>query len=79
MTTSTAAAPRKARKPAVSCTAKTRDAARRREIVRVVRPIVRRLVAEAMEDHLDILASRAARAEPGESIPWEEVKRRLGL
>ena len=34
---------------------------------------------EALEDAEDIAAARAARDEPGESIPWEVVKADLGL
>lgn len=34
---------------------------------------------EEEEDRLDNAAADAARAEPGESIPWEQVKADLGL
>ena len=34
---------------------------------------------ESLEDHLDVEAAREALSEPGERIPWEEVKARLGL
>lgn len=34
---------------------------------------------EALEDAEDVAAARAARDEPGESIPWEVVKADLGL
>ena len=34
---------------------------------------------EEEEDRIDIAAANAARAEPGESIPWERIKADLGL
>ena len=34
---------------------------------------------EAEEDRIDNAAADAARAEPGENIPWEQVKADLGL
>ena len=34
---------------------------------------------EEEEDRIDIERARAALAEPGESIPYEEVRRQLGL
>jgi len=36
------------------------------------------IIAER-EDRLDSEAAREALAEPGENIPWEQVKRELGL
>lgn len=85
MTSSTATAPRRARspaKPAISNATKSkrsRAAVRRRELERIVGPMVRRLVAQEIEDRIDVAAARAALDEPGESIPWEVVKARLGL
>ena len=85
MTSSTATAPRRARnpaKPGVSNATKSkrsRAAVRRRELERIVGPMVRRLVAQEIEDRIDVAAARAALDEPGESIPWEVVKARLGL
>ena len=87
VSTSTAAAPRKARKPRPATSkrgtnratgASARDAARRRELARIVRPMVRKLVAEAMEDHLDILEAERNLAEGGEPIPFEEFWKRVG-
>ena len=34
---------------------------------------------EAEEDREDIEAARASRAEPGENIPWEQIKAEAGL
>ena len=84
MTSSTATAPRRARspaKPAISNATKSkrsRAAVRRRELERIVGPMVRRLVAQEIEDRIDRAAARAALAEGGEPVPIEEVFRRLG-
>jgi prevent-host-death family protein len=40
--------------------------------------LLERLIEDA-EDRLDVEAARAALAEPGERIPYTEVRRRLGL
>jgi PHD/YefM family antitoxin component YafN of YafNO toxin-antitoxin module len=32
-----------------------------------------------MEDHIDLEAAREALAEPGPNIPYEEVRKKLGL
>lgn len=45
----------------------------RREVYRFVDEQI-----QALEDHLDNEAADRALAEPGENIPWEEAKRRLG-
>lgn len=37
------------------------------------------LLLQALEDKLDNEASAAALAEPGASVPWEQVKKELGL
>jgi prevent-host-death family protein len=34
---------------------------------------------EEMEDYLDLEAVRKAKAEPGPNIPYEQVRRELGL
>lgn len=34
---------------------------------------------EALEDRFDVEAAREALAEAGESVPWEKIKKRLGL
>ena len=34
---------------------------------------------ELLEDMEDIRDARAALAEPGDNIPWEDVQKRLGL
>lgn len=34
---------------------------------------------EELEDRMDVEAARAAMAEEGESVPWEQVKAELGL
>ena len=84
MTSSTATAPRRARSPAkpgisnATKSKRSRAAVRRRELERIVGPMVRRLVAQEIEDQIDRAAARAALAEGGEPVPIEEVFRRLG-
>ena len=36
-------------------------------------------VIEAIEDEIDVFDAEIARQEPGEPIPWEELKQELGL
>lgn len=85
MSTSTAATPRRSRKTTKTARPKTdsaarksRQAARRRELERIVGPMVRRLGAQEIEHRIDVAAAQAALDEGGEPIPWEVVKARLG-
>ena len=47
--------------------------------VAAVVPIADLEALEALEDRMDIEAATKALSEPGPSIPWEEVKARLGI
>ena len=41
--------------------------------------IARKAIEEKIEDMEDLAAAIAALEDPGENIPWEEVKKRLDL
>ena len=69
---------RKNRKAAaVSKQTRSTGVTRRRELEKILRPLVRKLVAEAIEDRLDYLESETAAEGPG--IPAGEVWRKLRL
>ena len=52
---------------------------RRGKAVAAVIPIEDLEILEAIEDRVDIEEARKALAEPGENIPWETIKKELGL
>lgn len=52
---------------------------RRGKAVAVLVPVEDALALEALEDHRDLREARKSLAEPGDNIPWEQVKQELGL
>ena len=52
---------------------------RRGKALAVLVPVEDMEALEAIEDRLDIIAAKKAMAEPGDNIPWERVKKDLGL
>lgn len=52
---------------------------RRGKKVAAVVPYEDLLLLEKMEDEMDLREARKAMKEKGENIPWEDVKRELGL
>lgn len=52
---------------------------RRGKAVAVLVPVEDALALEALEDHLDLREARKSLAEPGDNIPWEQIKQELGL
>jgi hypothetical protein len=68
---------RSGRRPKRVGSAPSRNA-RRKELEDVIRPIVREVVAEELEDRLDYWESEASLAD-GDPLPAEEVWKKLGL
>jgi prevent-host-death family protein len=53
--------------------------ARRNRPLAVLVPLEDLAILEMIEDRVDIEAARKALADGGDSIPWEEAKRQIGL
>jgi hypothetical protein len=53
--------------------------ARARKEKTTVNRLVKRLIAEGLEERKDYEAVRAYRARPGRTVPLADLKRRLGL
>lgn len=52
---------------------------RRGKALAVLVPVEDAEALEALEDKIDLAEVRKSLAEPGENIPWEQLKQELGL
>lgn len=52
---------------------------RRGKALAVLVPVEDVEALEALEDRIDLREAKKAMAEPGDNIPWEQIKKDLGL